>query len=439
MRHCFDLLPFTRPMNQPLEPVNVSDAGKKDDGFSGSNTSISYMELFATFFKAGCLGFGGFMSLISVVQNILVEKKKLLRREEMLDAITLASILPGPQAVNIVALSGNRLRGTWGAVLAAVAVILPSFVLMLTLSYLYQHYGKNPVVMNFFKGFLPAVTAVIFSVAWKMARQQVKGRLDLLLLLLSVVALLLIPKDLRLYVTFLLVVGFGFIGYYAFYRKATPASPEIPVNRGRFPLLLSAATLLMVLLLIALLYVPVAPEKYNSLFNLMKTFSGLSVMLFGGGYVIIPMIRHHVVDVFGWLGSSSFTDAIAFSQVMPGPILIAATFIGFQVQGFAGALLSTIAIFAPPAIVMVVAAKAADYLKQSAAAKGVLRGIRNGVVGMIFFAAIELALTAEATTISQMLPFVAIFAASLYALIKHNVDVAYLIPAAGVVGYFLYH
>src|SRR6185436_20388431 len=93
---------------------------------------ISYGSLFLTFLKAGCLGFGGFMSLISVVENILVEKKKLMTSEEMLDGISLASLLPGPQAVNVVAYSGNRLRGTWGAVIAAVAVVLPSFILMLT-------------------------------------------------------------------------------------------------------------------------------------------------------------------------------------------------------------------------------------------------------------------------------------------------------------------
>ncbi|MCS6991124.1 MAG: chromate efflux transporter [Chitinophagales bacterium] len=400
---------------------------------------VSYITLFATFFKAGCLGFGGFMSLISVVQNILVEKKKLLRREDMLDAITLASILPGPQAVNVVALSGSKLRGTVGAIVAAVAVILPSFVLMLVLSYLYQHYGKNPVVMSFFKGFLPAVTAVITSVAWKMARKQVQNSIDLAIMLVALAALVLIPKDFRLYATFLLVICFGLAGYFLFYQRNTAVtSVAAAANPHRFPWLKVGAVLVMVALLIALLYVRVAPHQFDSLFNLTKTFGGLSVMLFGGGYVIIPMIRHHVVDVFGWLSNTSFTDAIAFSQVMPGPILIAATFIGYQVQGLAGALFSTVAIFAPPAIVMVVASQAADYLKRSAIAASILRGIRSGVIGMIFFAALELALTAETDSLGQIIPFVVIFAASLYALMKHNVDVAYLTPLAGVVGYFLY-
>src|SRR5690349_4281028 len=101
------------------------------------------------------------MSLISVVESILVRKLNLLKPEDMIDGISLANLLPGPQAVNVVAYSGNKLKGTWGAVIAAVAVIIPSFILMMVLSVLYQQYGNLPEVKRFFSGFVPAVIAVI--------------------------------------------------------------------------------------------------------------------------------------------------------------------------------------------------------------------------------------------------------------------------------------
>lgn len=406
---------------------------------AGADTrSISNGALFLTFLKAGCLGFGGFMSLISVVESILVKKKNLLKDEDMLDGISLASLLPGPQAVNVVAYAGNKLKGTWGAVIAVVAVVLPSFLLMTLLSFLYQKYGDIPQVKQFFKGFVPAVAAVIVSVAWRMAKQNVRGWIEFVLVALSIVALIFIPKDFRLYITFLLVITFGVFGNFFFRDKnAVP----VHVDRGRFPLQKIILVSIMVVALIFLLYLPVGQSEYNSLWNLCKTFGGLSVMLFGGGYVIIPMIQHHVVEVFQWLNAQAFKDGIAFSQIMPGPILIAAAFIGFQVKGFAGALLSTIAIFAPPAILMVVASQAMEYFKKSTTAKAVMKGIRCGVIGMIFFAAYELAklaIPAGEVSFSQIWPSIVIFVASLFVLIKYQVDVVYIIPTAGLIGYFLY-
>jgi chromate transporter len=395
--------------------------------------SLSY--IFITFLKAGCLGFGGFMSLISVVESMIVKKRQLLTAEEMLDGISLASLLPGPQAVNVVAYTGNKLKGTSGAIAASIAVVLPSFLLMTLLSYLYGKYGDIPEVKRFFSGFVPAVAAVIISVAYRMAKQNVKGRIEVVLVLLAIAGLILIPKEFRLYITFLLVILFGLIGYFFFLdRKALSMAPKIA--RPKFPIITTGSALLMVALLIIGLYLPVNDPK--TLFNLVKTFSGLSVMLFGGGYVIIPIMQHHVVEVFQWLTHQAFKDGIAFSQVMPGPILIASAFIGFQVKGFIGALLSTIAIFTPPAILMVIASKAMEYFKKSITAKAIMRGIRCGVIGMIFFAAWELAKMADYSSVSAIWPSLLIFSAALFALIKYNVDVVYIIPTAGLIGYFLY-
>ncbi|MEO5673660.1 MAG: chromate efflux transporter [Chitinophagales bacterium] len=397
---------------------------------------ISNGTLFLTFLKAGCLGFGGFFSLISVVESILVEKKKLLSREDMLDGISLASLLPGPQAVNVVAYAGNKLKGTWGAVIAAIAVVLPSFILMLILSMLYQTYGKNPEVIQFFKGFVPAVCAVIVSVAWRMTKQNVKGIPEFILMMIAITSLIFIPKEFRLYITFLLVIFFGIIGYIIFLDKKT--APAKLVSTGRFPYLKSVLVILMIMILIGGLYFQVEVAEYKGLLNLSKTFSGLSVMLFGGGYVIIPIMRHHVVEVFHWLDKQAFTDGIAFSQVMPGPILISAAFIGFQVKGFIGALVSTIAIFAPPAVVMVVASQAMEYFKKSMRTKAIMRGIRCGVIGMIYYAAYEIGSKVDYHSFEAIWPSVLIFTGALFVLIRYNIDVVYIIPMAGLIGYFLY-
>jgi chromate transporter len=130
---------------------------------------ISLLSLFWTFLKVGSTAFGGFMALISVVQSLVVERRRLLRQEDMLDGISLASMLPGPVAVNVVAYVGYRLRGVTGALVAATAVILPSFLLITTLSYVYFRWGQMPAMQKLFMGFIPAVTAIIATTAWGMS------------------------------------------------------------------------------------------------------------------------------------------------------------------------------------------------------------------------------------------------------------------------------
>ena len=161
-------------------------------------------------------------------------------------------------------------------------------------------------------------------------------------------------------------------------------------------------------------------------------------MLFGGGYVFIPMIQEVVVNGYGWVTQAEFSNAIAMGQITPGPILISAAFIGYVVKGFVGALVSTVAIFFPPALLMVTLSHLLDNIKQSIVLQAALRGIRPAVIGMIFTAAIVVAQTAEMQTVELLLASLAILAASLVAIWKFRLEVVLIIPAAGILGLLLY-
>ena len=122
-------------------------------------SEVSLWFLFWTFLKIGSIAFGGFTALISVVENIIVRKQKLLEPEDMLDGISLAMLLPGPVAVNVVAFVGYRLRGGPGALLSAAGVILPSFFLLVGLDChlgLRTHYAidGSRVMPSFHQGIL---------------------------------------------------------------------------------------------------------------------------------------------------------------------------------------------------------------------------------------------------------------------------------------------
>jgi chromate transporter len=159
----------------------------------------------------------------------------------------------------------------------------------------------------------------------------------------------------------------------------------------------------------------------------------MSVMLFGGGYVFIPLIQEIVVDGHHWLSAREFVDAIAISQIMPGPIVLSATFVGYKVAGLAGALAATIGIFGPPALIMLGASHVLERIKKSTLISAALAGIRPAVVGMIAAAAFTVGQTATVHWASLL-----IFVAALVALMRLRLGVVWVIPVAGLAGLALF-
>jgi chromate transporter len=385
----------------------------------------SLWSLFLSFLKIGSTAFGGFMALISVVQNEIVERKKLLTHSDMVDGISLATILPGPVAVNVVAYVGYKLRGGLGALVSAVGVILPAFILIVALSAVYFRWGQIPTVNKLFLGFIPAVTAVIVHAAWGMARRAIRGLPEFAIAFMA--CLLLLYKG-GFYITLIIIVSAGLIGWLLFARfsnlSAGTAETKPAQKRNGVKLLALNA--------------PLAAAPFLALdaglaAKLFLTFGGMSVLLFGGGFVFIPLIEQIVVQEQAWLTRQEFIDAIAMGQITPGPILISAAFIGYKVMGLLGATIATVAIFLPPALLMLVSAHFLMRVRESTAVQAVLRGIRPAVIGMIAAAAWSIGATAVPNWLSAV-----IFLAALTALFRLRVDVAWIIPSAGLTGLLLY-
>ncbi|MBI1423864.1 MAG: chromate efflux transporter [Gammaproteobacteria bacterium] len=404
-----------------------------------SSKPVSLWFLFKTFLAIGSVAFGGFMALISVIENRIVKRHALLEHKEMLDGISLANLLPGPQAVNVVAFIGYRLRGPLGALVCAVAVLVPTFLMVWALSYLYFKYGEIAQVQKVFQGFIPAVSAIVLSVAWRMGKKTVKGGVDLALVSVAFALLLLVPLQYKLYTTLAIVAGFGVIGYGLFrgrpIAQAIHTAAQRPFSKLRF-----AIVMVSLLALVVSWFLPL-PLDHHSLLFMTLTFASMSLILFGGGYVFIPIIGSVVVLQMGWVTQQQFTDGIAMGQITPGPILISAAFIGFKLHGFWGALLATIAIFTPPATLMVTTSHALGYIQNSRVMRAAMHGIHCGVIGMIIVAALILlksGFPAWPFGLREAWPSAVILLASLYALLRHNLDVLWIVLGAGALGYLLY-
>lgn len=397
---------------------------------------VSLGQLFTVFLRIGCIAFGGLMALISVIEDHVVRQRRWMSQETMLDGVSLANLLPGPIAVNVVAYAGYRIRGGPGALAATVGVILPSWVLITILTYVYFRFGEIEFLKQAFRGFLPAVAGIILAVAWRMAGKAMRQRREVMLIALAFLLILLVPPSLKLYVTVSIVVVWGFVGWRLF--RGEFASTNASMVKLPYRLLLVVAVLLGGICVLSLLPLPIAPDGVP---RLALTFSGLSVMLFGGGYVFIPMIQEVVVGQYQWVTSEQFVNGIALGQITPGPILISAAFIGQRVAGIPGSLVATAAIFAPPAILMVAASRVLEGLKRSAAIQAALRGVRLGVIGMIFSAVVVIlrsALSPWPPGWGEVWPIGLIFGLTLVALLRFQVAIVWIIPAAGLLGLVLF-
>lgn len=389
------------------------------------------------------------MSLVSMIETQVVERNKWLPSEDMLDGVALANLLPGPMAVNTVAYVGFRLRGGLGALVSAVAVLLPTMLFMLVLTDLYFRFGTLPQMERIFKGILPAVAAIVLNVCLKMAIKNLKSPAMWASFVFSVLLLLLMPKAYRIYITFGLVALYGTVGYLhsRFWSKQLQSASGFEVRKVSceqkksatfWPLPPSRGVGFLLLILIMMLGIVPLPIARDGWLALMTTFGSMSLTLFGGGYVFIPMIQDVVVDRYGWLTSKEFIDGIALGQVTPGPILISASFIGQKVAGIPGALLSTLAIFTPPAVLMVMLAGMLDAIKNSGAVQATMKGIRIAVIGLIFSAFFNIFMMAwpgGAEAVHETIMVSLVFVLSFIALLKFKVDVVWIIPAAGVIGY----
>lgn len=400
-----------------------------------SITPPSLLSLFWIFLKIGSTAFGGFMALISVVKNYLVDREKLLTDEEMLDGISLATILPGPVAVNVVAYAGYRIRGVSGAIVCATAVTIPSFLLILFLSYAYFTWGEIPAVSNLFKGILPAIAAIIVATTFKMGKKTLTSFVEASIAAIAMMVLIFIGG---FYSTLAIIFTAGCIGWVLFKKDQSSTTTENTNNSSHVSSVSDIASkpkrnLKYFISLVGVSILAVTATFLNAqtflAAKLLATFAGMSVLLFGGGFVFIPLMQESVVETYQWVTHKEFIDAIAMGQITPGPILISATFIGYKVAGILGATLATIGIFTPPAIIMVICSHYLQRIKGSQNAKAVLKGIRCAVIGMIAAAAYVVSLSAEASYVSAI-----IFAVALFALLKLKLEVVWIIPLSGIFG-----
>ena len=387
-------------------------------------TRVSLSYLFYTFLKIGCVSFGGYMALVALMQKLMVDKDEVVDNEIILEGITVASLLPGPLAVNVVAYIGYHLKGKTGALVSMLGVLLPACTLMLLLSWVYFTYSYKVEWALIMQYVAATVSAIILSAGLQLFKKEISK--DHKKIVLCVFTIVVISVSNSYMVTIALIFIGAIAGFFMGHHKHAGISVRNIFKSGyKFKINTGSALMGMLLVNEALFLTNAYKNLNNILLKIGMVFSGISLSLFGGGYVMIPIMQSLFVKDLHWLTVQEFIDAIAFSQATPGPILVSSTFIGYKLAGIAGAILATVAMFAPSAILMIIVAKLFKKNKNHALVKNVVAGIKAVVIGLIISSALRILFQQYLTPAIVIIAILALILS-----FKYKINPVYLIIAS---------
>jgi len=354
------------------------------------------------FLRLGLLGFGGPVALVGQMEQELVADRKWLTKEQMREAIAVCQSLPGPLAIQVGIYISYLRTGFWGAWAGGWAFIFPNFVIVAALGALYAHLGDLPAVTAVFYGVSPAVIALILHSCYRLAKLGMEDRLQWALAVICFFVTVILQAEVAL-----LFIGAGLVGilyYGSFFRRLPPGiapalAPLVPIASG------------------------------STIGKLLLFFLKAGSLTFGSGLVIVPFLQQGLVQEHGWLNERQFLIAVAVGMISPGPVVITATFVGYLVAGFWGSLVSTIGIFLPSFLLVLVAAPILARHRSNTNVQGFIKGAYAAAIGTILGACILLGRIAIGDWLT-----LAIGVASLAVLFRWKVSNPLLITATALVG-----
>jgi chromate transporter len=369
-------------------------------------------ELLFYFLRLGLLGFGGPVALVGQMERELVADRGWLTKEQMRNAIAICQSMPGPLAIQVGIYISYLRGGFWGAWIGGWAFILPNFLIVAALGSLYVYLGDLKPVTAIFYGVSPAVIALILHSCYRLAKLGMEDWLQWMIAAACLAVTVILQAEVAV-----LFIGAGLIGiiYYGDVFRRHPQPLALPL--GVLPTLAQ-----------------LTPAASNStLGKLLLFFLKAGSLTFGSGLVIVPFLEKGLVQQYGWLDQRQFLIAVAVGMISPGPVVITATFVGYLVAGFWGSLVSTIGIFFPSFIFVLVVAPILARYGSNPNIQGFVRGTYAAAIGTILGACFLLGRIAIGDWLTVL-----IGATSLAALFLWKVNNPLLIAATAAIGLLAY-
>lgn len=373
-------------------------------------TQLSLLALFLKFLRFGALAFGGPVAQIAMIRHALVDQERWIDSARFNRLLAVLQILPGPEAHELCVHLGMIARGRIGGLLAGLGFMLPGLLLMLLAGWLYVTWiAGDAGLTGLLLGVQIAVLAIILRAMFRIGQHIIEDRLLAAIAIASLLATL-------AGVPFWIPLAAGGLAYAAAHRPLI----ALAVMVAAIGAALAARQLVTSDTDIAL--VAGAPITLLALF-----FAGLKggLLTFGGAYTAIPYVRADTVER-GWVDDATFLDGIALAGVLPAPLVIFATFVGYVVGGPAGALAITAGMFLPAFAFSLIFFERLEAVVENPALHRLLAGVAAAVVGVIAATFVQLG-EVTAARVSNPLPAILLFAAALA--IVWRVKGAWVTPA----------
>ena len=380
---------------------------------------IPIRDLVRYYLRLGVLGFGGPVALVGQMERELVGEKKWLTKEEMREGIAVCQSLPGPLAIQVGIWISYIRGGFWGAWAGGWAFILPNFIIVAMLGALYVRFEGLPAVAAIFYGVSPAVIALILHSCYRLTKLGMKDWLEWALAAAAFAITVAVRAEVAL-----VFIGCGIVGllYYGSLFRERRAGSRTALMLG-VPLLVSG----------------VSENSFSALLGkLLAFFLKAGSLTFGSGLVIVPFLEKGLVQQTGWLNEREFLVAVAMGMISPGPVVITATFVGYLVgarfsgsllQGFWGSLASTIGIFLPSFLLVLIVAPILIRYRQNPNVQGFIKGAYAAAIGTILGACVLLGRIAIGDWLTALVAL-----ASLVVLFRWKVSNPLLVAVAAVIG-----
>lgn len=369
-------------------------------------------------FRLGWTAFGGPAAHIAMLRGEVVERRRWMSEQEYLDLIGAANLIPGPTSTEVVIHSSYRRAGWPGMVVGGSLFIIPAMLLVLAFAWLYVEYGSTPTGEHLLYGIKPVIIAVVAQAIWNLGRTAIKGPF-LALVGTAVLGLYLLGGN-----EIALLFGAALVVMLVANARRLRASGG---SSG-----LSALALLPAppgLLRLPLAGVAAGASEAYSHATLFLSFLKIGTVLYGSGYVLLAFLRNEFVERLGWLTEQQLLDAVAVGQFTPGPVFTTATFVGYVVGGFPGALVATVGIFLPAFVFVAISIPLLPKVRKSPWTAAALDGVNVAAIGLMLAVTWTLA---EAAFVDVLTVLLALAAALL--LIRYKVNSAWLVLAGGIVG-----
>jgi chromate transporter len=361
------------------------------------------------FLKLGTIAFGGPAAHLAMMEQEFVRRRKWITEAEFLDRLAAANLIPGPSSTEVAIFVGQLKRGWRGLIVAGCCFIIPAAAIVSVIAWAYVRFGSLPKAEGVLYAIKPAVVAIVIQALGKLGRTGVRTTL------LAVIAMLAAGLSLVGVSPILVLVLAGLLSATALVMRNRLVSGAI----FSFPKVAGAMAL-----------AAVAAAFPVGLGRLFLSFLKIGSVVFGSGYVLLAFLRTEFVEHLHWLTDKQLMDAIAVGQFTPGPVFTTATFIGYVVAGWMGAVVATVGIFLPGFVLVAVSGPLIPRLRQSAVVAAALDGVVAGSLALMAVVTWQLGKASLVDWTSLI-----VFGVSLIALLRFRVNSAWLIAGAAVLGW----